>query len=446
MRLFSNLALSIGLFTALSSPALADDIYMALPETIPGDPTPVVQLTKNTFEGLDPGDRFTLLNARNGRSVVTLTVPEQGRYKFAKYLNQDFAKEIGLMRTFIRTGAQLGESQKDYESDILGILAAIGTMREGRDETAHVFIVAKALQTTRPEQFSMRDSSGEVLVPSDELLLGSKLQSPYGIGLESASLSNVNVHLCVAVPTISAHERDEIKRIWAHYVSLRGGRLVSFSEDGNVCVLRFNERPTSPLDVRPLDHNTLPAMIAADMSGEVTRVTIESTEALEVERKAHRKTKQQAQERSEELARVKAERDRANKARDAAREDARKARQKKQPPKGNPLPAQEIFGAKDDLDGVTVFTRFTTIDHPHLRGVPVTTGVQYTRESFPDYVTSWCYFMRNNARGSSVQLDLGKKHKGKPLEFLPPDNRVLRDVGMTRRDFFAAQQSCRFPD
>ena len=402
--------LAVGTVLGSASIANADDIFLALPEQNIGNSQFMVDAARSSFEAVNPSEQLSVIRITDGHAIISFTVPDKGRYRIAEYKTKEFAHELSALQAYVRKATDMpAVGLSELRSDIPSTLQAVGDMRASDNRPAKLLIVGAGLQITPNNPSTSMYAKGRALVPSDTLLTGSLLTSPYGLGDRADYLTGLDVSFCAILPkALSAHEKQEIGRMWGHYIALRGGRLVTFTSDVLLCVEQFKSAKHEPLKLRPLDYSIEPAMIAADMSGQIKRIT-----ASEVEK--HR----------EELKKLRKERDRA-------RKDAEDA--------------QRILDSGGDLDGVTTFTRFTTIPHPTYSVISVTTGVQYERDAFPQFKTSWCYFNKKNNQGAIVRVNVGGRDYKRSIDWYSAQYKVLSQIGLGQANFKAARQSCRFPD
>ncbi|WP_430415656.1 hypothetical protein [Parasphingorhabdus sp.] len=390
----------------------------------------MLSAAKSAFAATRPGERFYVMDIADGQSVISMEIENRKRFESQKLKLRAYASELGKLQIYLsEVSGQDIVSKSALASDIPSVLRAVGDLRDKDSPPARLLILGSGLHITANSSTSMY-VDGQSLVPSDTLLTGSLLTSPYGIGDRQDYLTGVNVTFCAILPDkLTAHEHQEVAHMWGHYIALRGGNLVNFTSDIKLCIRKFKGGEGEPLQLRALDPEIAPAMIAADESGKVGRITISGGEVYH-----------------DKLAAVTAERDQERQARKSAEQKAAKAREGFEVALRNARKADELLGSADDLDGVTVFSRFQSIAHPSLRHVNVMTGVQFSRANYPKYDKSWCYFNHRKPNGTIVQFDVGDRRYGGKISYDPPQEDALREVGMHERDFMAARQACRFPN
>ncbi|MGB6229106.1 MAG: hypothetical protein WBF53_03140 [Litorimonas sp.] len=421
-RLLHTCALISALAVATS--ANADDYYLAISAQTGDESKPIIAAAKSAFDKLGPNDRLSVLDAQDGKLVVAFDIADKPRYKRATFKSKDYAAELRAFQSFVRKAVSTKGS--DQSSDVIATLRAVGELRTDKASTTHLLLIAPGLhEVSQNASLSMKGPNGVIQVPSDGFLVGDQIASPYGRGTDQSSLQNVIVHYCAILPKVTPHESDEIARMWAHYIELNGGALATFSTDVGRCIKRYEQGVTTPLKVRDLDHSIEPAMIAADMSGRATQVTIDSLSTLET------KLSDQTRTSSRQISSLKSDLN-------ASEERCKGAEIK--------LAGYEAaLGRSGVQDGVTDFSKFTHVAHPTVRSLSVTTGVSYD-EGFPHrYETSWCYFNRMQSDGTSVKVEIGSKNYGKAIRWKAASDAALNRVSVSRAQFDAARQSCRFP-
>ena len=242
-----------------------------------------------------PGDRLTVLNASNGANVVSVDVPVNGRFRFAKFRDQEFAVQKDTLKRFLAGITQSEEVAPDgFRSDLLGVLGAFADMRRSQNAPVHALIVASPIQIVNDDPpASMRDGDGSIIIPSDGMLLGSLLLSPYGRQSNASYLEGVTVHICAVTPDVKAYEQTALAQFWGRYINLRGGVLVTFNTDIPVCLKRFQERLNQAIELEAVDRNAIPAMVQASRSGAIPLMRVDERASLAEQLNRERVTNQQ---------------------------------------------------------------------------------------------------------------------------------------------------------
>lgn len=463
--------------------AVAEDFIVAASSAarVPGGEL-VLGAAGKLIGSLNPGDNFTLLDATDGSIVAHLSLPNQGRYKLAKYKDQVLAKGTPSVRAYLTAMAEAEPASAEaLVTDVTAVTATIGDLRDDASRPARVLMVGNALRLDAHDPaLSMLGQDGETYIPSGGLLSGPLSHSPYGLSPGSRSLEGAHVHFCALMPEgIGPYKRSMLAQTWAHFVALRAGQLVTFTADVRLCLKRFFEGQETPIAVRPLDSEADPAMLKLSMGRAVS--IAEEKLAASTERNAE--LERALADSGTHLARAKAQLEtEASRAKTLSVQLAASERRREKAensPKVETLAAaladaetevaelsqaleeseakrrqveasvKDIQAAIDDtktLDGVTTFSRFQEVRHPRHGRRNVTTGVRYQADEFPAYDTSWCYMRARNARGSDVQINLGNKWPGKSPVWSKAHLPTLKDIGLTESELTDYRRSCRFPE
>ncbi len=433
--------LAIGCTLASSSLAIASTHYLALPDKSIGDEKNFIDIAKISFDETGAGDNLTVLNVSSGKPVFVLNVADKRRFDTPKYKNKEYASELKMLQNFVSGAIATPQpSFSKWDADVLAVLRTIGTLHAENTDGAHVLIIAPALHlTSQNMSMSMISTDGDILVPSDGMLTGDNLLSPYGLGTDTRYLENINVNFCALLPDVTEYEFQELTRFWGNYIALRGGKLVSFSNDLTLCHTQYQKRLTAPIKLRPLDGNIQPAMIAADVSGQITQITIDKSASLESELSTLKATN------GETIAALEKDiRDKEKKAKNLS-EQLKTLTAENTANKTELDKIEAVMNVPESLGGVSTFSRFTKIPHTDLKTVTVTTGVNYKRDDFPQYQTAWCYFEKLNTSGASVTVRIGTKDFGKSIKWKRAKTATLKQIKMSQDQFKSARRSCRFP-
>ena len=463
--------------------AVAEDFIVAASSAarVPGAEL-VLSATGTLIGNLNPGDNFTLLNATDGSIVAHLSLPNQGRYKLAKYKGQVLAEGIPRVRAYLTAMAKAEPATAQaLVTDVTAVAAAIGDLRGDAGLPARVLMVGNALRLDdRDSALSMLGQDGEIYIPSGGLLAGPLSHSPYGLSPGSRSLEGTRVHFCALLPeSAGPFQQDMLGQTWAHYVSLRGGQLVTFTDDVRLCLKRFLEDQETPVPAQPLDRQADPAMLKLSMGKAVSRAEEQLAASTERNAKLEEALADSRADLSSAEAKLSTETSRARQLADRLDESERRRKEAENAPKVAALEAaladarkeaaalsraleqseterrhaeasfEDIQAAIEEsksLDGVTTFSRFQEVRHPRHGKRHVTTGVRYQADEFPAYDTSWCYMRARNERGSNVQVTLGNKWPGEAPVWSSAHPPTLKDIGLTESELRDYRRSCRFPE
>lgn len=392
------------------------DNIVALPSQNIGMAGDVIATAIMGFAQTGPGESLRILDIADGTTVTSILVGDQKRFESQKFKRQEYASELGRLQSFVRNANDLPLiDYTAFESDVLSVFRSVGMIRSGEDGPTDLLLVAGGLQQTPDNPSTSMYSDGRALVASDTLLTGDLIASTYGIGDDRDDLQGVDVYFCPVLPVkLTGYELQEISRMWGHVVASRGGRLMAFTPDINLCLEQFKSGSSEPIPLRVLDDQIEQAMIRADKSGKIKQIT--ATEA-----EIHRK----------EIDRITADRDRERLEREAAEREAKAAKNK--PPV---IVTKTIYE-----DGA----RFTNAKHTTLRGVQVSTGVEYSQEAPHGYINAWCYMHYRNARGAKFSIDIGSQIAGQSPKFNASHRATLQAAGINERDFLASRSACQFP-
>lgn len=426
-------SLLLGTSVLTSGTAMAEDLYAIVPPHQIDDQKTLESFLQTLWEETGRGDSFTVIDAHTADTVVTVSIPDKGRYEVQKFKNTDFRSDIAGLRDFVvKANATPAPDAIDWRSDIPEALDRISELRAGATDEGRVLVFTSPLhRVDYNPTLSMIADDGGFRVASDGFLLGDRMASPYGRPEQRDGLSGLSIDFCAVLPPISAHETSEIMRQWGYIIALQGGRLSSFTTDSQVCLQRFQARVTTPLIFRPLDPKLDPVMVGADMSSEATQITVSAMKELGQARNA-------ALAEIEALEAALSERDDEVDGLTRQRDEA--AAELNQ--------IKSALGQTEERDGAEVldFSKFTSVPHPVITSLTITTGVSYD-DGFPSrYTSSWCYFQRLNDQGGNLRFEVGSKSPGQAIEWERADADILSDVDLTPLDFTAARASCRFPE
>jgi hypothetical protein len=398
-----------------STAARADQIYIAVSPQKVADMKPVIGAAGRAFNTLGPNGYMALIDAATGRSITTVAVPSNGRYRAAKFLNADFAPQVSAMRKAL-TEKAVPEST-ETQSDPLSVFRTISELRGNSTERAHVLIAASAVHVSKTDQQnSMLSGDGHLLIPSDGMLTAGLEVSPYGFdeAADKGSLAGSVIHWCAeSPPAAQSYDIAHLRRFWSLWLSMRGATLASFTSDFSACASRFETRLTTAIAVEPLKKGETPEMLFVTNEGAVqqkrVQISLKPT-AAEIE-----------------LARLKAV---VEKLKIVGIEFG---------PDGNPVPPQ------DKLAQVDRFNIFRSEPHPSAHGLTVMTGTEFRYDTWPRYDHAWCYMQFENKEGVTVHISVGSKWPGAKATWGEPPQVVLRTSGLTASEVKKAQSACRFP-
>lgn len=392
------------------------DTIIALPSQNIGIAEEVIDAATLAFAVTAPGESLRSLSVADGSVITIINVADQKHLGSQKFKRHEYAGELARLEGFVRNANnQPLIDYTSFESDILSVFQSVGTIRSGVGRPTNLLLVAGGLQQTPDTPSTSMYADDRAVVAGDTLLSGDLLTSPYGIGDDRDDLKGVDVYFCPILPIkLSPYELQEVTRMWGHLVALRGGRLMAFTPDIDLCLEQFESGSTEPINLRPLDDQIEPAMIRADKSGMIKRIT-----ATEAEK--HR----------QEIERIEAERDRERLNREAAEREAEEERNK--PP--------QVITKTIYEDGA----RFEHVKHPTQRGLNVTTGVENAQDAKHGYINAWCYMQPTNSRGVRIWIDVATKTAGRKTQYIQAKATVLREAEISQQVFDAARQACRFP-
>ncbi len=429
--------------------AAADDLFVSIPDQRTGDHRPIVSAVGAAFDGLQPSDSFSFLNSADGSSIVSFGVPDKSRYRLAAFRDKDFAAQKSAIKNFLSGMAQSEETAPSgLRSSLLDVLSAIGEIRGGQSDNAHVLIVASPLHVDENDpSVSMMDDYRNIRVPSDSMMVGSLLLSPYGRQGATPVLEGVAVHICAILPDLGKYEQTALAQFWGRYIALRGGVLATFSAAMSVCLQRFAQRLSNPIELKPLDVNAAQVMVQARRSNDIAVMRVNerasTAEQLDRDRLTNRI---RITELESELARMQGELDQARRRHREAERLLAASQAEKADMESSLNELQQVLNTGHRLEGVTTFTRFQFIEHPTDDGREVSTGTSYQAKAFPAYDMSWCYVYAYNNSGARLRVDLGRKYPDRDVEWDTPRASVLKDAGITEEAFANYRRSCRFPE
>ena len=412
MRLYTVITshLLICLIALLTSnQAKAEDLTIILPSTHVESAETTHTLMNKAWSSLEPGTSLTVLNGRTGDTIVSMQLSNGGRHKIARFVDKDFADEREIIGKFV--AAMEGPKDGLYAPPLAipALVKSVAKTNEQSSRDQHVLMLGNPLFShPRDPGVSMVSEDGIPQIPSDRFLIMGKELSPYGQGADDPDLEGIVFHICADLPDLLLEaEKRDLARFWSHYLALRGGVLATFTSDIQGCLASYKARTTSPLVFTALDED-------ADL--EMKRLTMKTAPSIaEIDPRdgAYRQAERQQEQERLECAHAKE------------------------------VEAQ-VLGLEEN--GVTSFSRFTSVDHPTLKSVSVSTGVSYRSEEFPDWDYAHCYFYARNSKGSKVSIDLGGKNPGDEISWKTIPKSVLKDVGLTTRNIKDAHTACRFPN
>ena len=429
--------------------ALADDVFIALPGQNTGATDAIASSVTRAQDALMPQDSLTLLNGENAQIIVSFEVPDKGRFKLKKFKDQAFGAEKRVIDDYLdHLTKSPNITPAELRTNLPDLFSAIGDIRDGQESTAHVLIIGSPLHVDEHDPaISMLDAEGNVRVPSSGYLLGSLQLSSYGLGPQTKALENVHIHFCPILPDLTQHEISELGQVWGHYVGLRGGKLITFNADPASCIKRFEQRLNTPLALKPLDRNAVPAMVQSVRSGHVPVVTLNERENLREQLARERLTNQaRVAELEGKLTQTDTQRQDAEKKTKQSQQNLAACERDLNAAQNESSKIQKIVDAGNKLEGVKSFSIFQEIRHPDFDNRTVMTGISYKLKNYPAYRSSWCYVNSINANGSSLRVEIGDKFPGRSISWGKVDLKILQDANISKVAFLDYRASCRFPE
>lgn len=401
------------------------DIYVALPAQNVIDPDALITFAMMAFAETDPGGSFRAMSVADGLTITAFDIDDRKRNRTLKFKRKEYASERAPMQRFVREANESAPvDYLEFESDIYSVIRTVGKMRNGGVKPAKLLILGGALQLTPEMESASMFVGGDAFVASDTVTTGDLGLTPHGIGDDRDDLENVDVFFCGVMPIkLTGYEQQEVARHWGQVIALRGGRLMILTSDTTLCLEQFQSDSMAPMEFRPLDPEVVPAMVRADKSGKLEQLT--STEAEDFQRLID----QTAVDLEEERRR-----------REVAERIAELARLEAEEALNRPPTVIEKVVTKYE-DG----SRFVHEPHPTVRGVTVSTGVEYLEKARYGYTHAWCYMQPESPRGLKLWIEIANKRAGRNVQYEKPNMAALQEAGMSNRDFEAARSACQFP-
>ncbi|MEM6413290.1 MAG: hypothetical protein AAF720_01365 [Pseudomonadota bacterium] len=403
-------------------PASADsNRIIAIPDAVKTEleELQAAELVDSVFNDLGPGDGVTVLSSRSGNTISSFNIDDKPRYKTLSFVLKAYQEDILKVAAHLREFSKEGASE---HTDLLAVLDSLKYRSDGNQQGGDVIIVVSPLHTPPSDSAaSMVDKNGRVLIPGDGLIAANKALSPYGFdATDEGALDGYNIHICALRPDeLTAHEYREIADQFGQYIRRRDGALVTFTSDFALCVDRFLGNVSEPMALQPFDPELPPSWIHYSKDGSFEVVSIERGEALEDVIKAkERKFQETIRELEKTIDRLEAEID----------------------------TYQELLSTENDSGAIGQFSKFWDAPHPDNKNITVQTGVRYSGDMPPEWITSWCYFHRKNAVGATLKVDLGDAAPGQKPIWHEPKSEVLADARITQHVFERAKTACLFPE
>lgn len=274
MNRFSKLAALAGVsltVVATCLPAEAADLSLYAPERYSGDKNDLEKHFWGVFaDQALPGVTMDVWNGTRNERISQIAVPDDERYIVVKRRTRKFAGELGRIGKFIADIDTAASTSPD-RLDLLGVLRSIGDNRLRRETPLHVLALGSPDQYLAEPDWSMRDETGVLRVPSDRALSAPDSKSPYGTAGRKGSLNNVYIHVCVTDEgNRNSFESISLRRAWAHWTELQGGSLVTWSGDLSVCFERFQAEVADAIKVEPLNNTGPLGMVDVDTVAQQT--------------------------------------------------------------------------------------------------------------------------------------------------------------------------------
>lgn len=422
---------------------------LVLPSSHSGDAQEIVNIGRERIEGLRRRNKLLALSGADSALLGDVQIGDRRSDNIPSYVQTRYRAELAPIITHLR---ELRESApvapEMMRLDIPELVSVIGNLRGDDDAPAQALIIGSPLSLFGHDpSASMIAGDGTVRIPTDGALVAGAGIHPLGYDGNAKALNGVSLHFCASDLDIEPFQEAATARMWGHYIALRGGALVTFTSDLDLCARRFRQRLTSPMELTPLDRDSAIGMIEFTRNGELEVFTVDQREDLNEQLAQERR---EAAERIRQLIAAKEVGDQTI----GGLEDRIGALEGEIVINGERYEAtleelevlQEVLAHDDDeFETVTSFSRFQDVPHASNRDITVVTGVSYLRDELPRYEESWCYFASRTPDKISVRLDIGKKARGGSIRWERPNQNALDSVRLTTDDFLNARASCRFP-
>lgn len=243
----NRLLMTSAIALAMGTSAMAKDWTIALPKALPGGKAAIEEPLWRFFtEGLEPGDRYEVMNALVPGRIALIDLPDDKKMLRVKRRARKFQSENAAIYTHLES---MGAGAAPI--DAMGALRREGLSRLDPAEPLALMLIGDPVQVLAGEPgFSMRGKDGKLRIPSDAHFAATLAETPWGIGAEGKDgLQNVTLHFCTVggAAKLTSDEEDALSRFWSLYVAARGGVLASWDRDLASCFERYSARIDRPL-------------------------------------------------------------------------------------------------------------------------------------------------------------------------------------------------------
>lgn len=227
----------------LATAANAADRYLVISDAMPkAAAKEVLKKTVQLMDGLEPGDRLTVIDGPSTRSVLSVALPsgEDGAViKSNRNLKKKhFLPSISALKKFTdeaqKTAANLPANAVPMQVNVSGVLDLMALHVSAEPEI--IFMGSSRYYDDRWPEFSMR-----VSFPNDAHVRFSPAATPFGAKGREGTLEGLRVHFCELEPQnayVKPMQRDGLRRAIGLMVQAHGATLASFTSETKTCIDR----------------------------------------------------------------------------------------------------------------------------------------------------------------------------------------------------------------
>jgi len=269
-------------FALMAAGAQAADRYLVISDTMPKTAAKeVLKKTVKLMNGLEPGDRLTVINGPSTRSVLSVELPqgEDGKVIMSNrnLKKKHFLPSVVALKKFT-DAAQKSEmalplNAVPMQVNVSGVLDLMALHASAEPEI--IFMGSARYYDERWPEFSMR-----VSFPNDAHVGYAPAATPFGAKGRENTLTGLRVHFCELEAQdayVKPMQRDGLRRGIALMVQGHGATLASFTSETDTCIDRAIARTsedTKPFVADP-SHKTMKIYDASQTAG-VTGATLKA--------------------------------------------------------------------------------------------------------------------------------------------------------------------------